>query len=158
MQMTDSVKARLKEMGLELPESSAPVANYVSQMVVDGMIYMSGQLPLTSSGLSHTGLLGKDVDLDTGIAVARLAGLQVIAKLNDACEGDLDRIEQIVQLNVFVASTPDFYDQPKIANGVSDLMVEVFGERGRHTRNAVGMASLPLNAPVEVGCIAKMKA
>ncbi len=155
--MTETVKSRLEALGIELPESAAPVANYVSHMVVDGWVYLSGQLPMTASGLSCTGHLGSNVDVSAGIAAARLAGLQVIAKLRDACEGDLDRIAQIVRLDVFVASTSDFTEQPKVANGVSDLMVDVFGEAGRHTRNAVGVAALPLNAPVEVGCIARLK-
>jgi len=155
--MTDSVKTRLEAMGLELPVSSAPVANYVSHLVVDGWIYLSGQLPLTANGLLATGLLGDSVDMETGVAAARAAVLQVIAKLNDACEGDLDRITQIVQLNVFVASTPAFTDQPKVANGASDLIVDAFGDLGRHTRNAIGVASLPLNAPVEIGAIARMR-
>lgn len=156
--MTETVASRLAALGLELPVSSAPVANYVSYTQVGDMVYLSGQLPMTASGLSCTGHLGGNVDLDAGIAAARQAGLQVIAKLHDATNGNLDQVAEIVRLDVYVASTPDFGDQPKVANGVSDLMVDVFGDAGRHSRNAVGVAALPLNAPVEVGCIARLKA
>lgn len=156
--MADAVKTRLAELGLTLPVSAAPVANYVPFHVVDGWVYTSGQLPMTDKGLSCTGRLGADVDVATGVEAAKLAALQVIAKLNDATEGNLDRIEKIVRVDVFVASTVDFFDQPTIGNGASDLFVAAFGEAGRHTRNAVGVAVLPRNAPVEVAVIAKLKA
>ena len=155
--MTETVSSRLAALGLELPVSSNPVANYVSYTVVKDMVYVSGQLPITASGLSCTGHLGGNVDIDAGISAARQAGLQVIAKLNEACDGDLERVAQIIRLDVFVASTPDFADHPQVANGVSDLMVDVFGDVGRHTRAAVGVAALPLNAPVEVSCIARLQ-
>ena len=156
--MADAVKSRLAELGLTLPSSAAPIANYVPFHVVDGWVYTSGQLPITDKGLACTGRLGADVDVATGVEAARLAALQVIAKLSDATEGNLDRIEKIVRVDVFVASAVDFYDQPTIGNGASDLFVAVFGDAGRHTRNAVGVAVLPRNAPVEVAVIAKLKA
>lgn len=156
--MADTVKSRLAELGLTLPVSAAPVANYVPFHVVDGWIYTSGQLPMTDKGLACTGRLGADVDVATGVEAAKLAALQVIAKLHDATDGNLDRIEKIVRVDVFVASAVDFYDQPTIGNGASDLFVAAFGDAGRHTRNAVGVAVLPRNAPVEVAVIAKLKA
>ncbi len=156
--MADAVKSRLAELGLTLPVSAAPVANYVPFHVVDGMVYTSGQLPITEKGLACTGRLGADVDLAAGVEAAKLAALQVIAKLNDATDGNLDRIEKILRVDVFVASAVDFYNQPEVGNGASDLFVAVFGEAGRHTRNAVGVAVLPRNAPVEVTVIAKLKA
>ncbi|WP_337997277.1 RidA family protein [Oleispirillum naphthae] len=155
--MSDAVKSRLAAMGLKLPASAAPVANYVPFLVVDGWIYLSGQLPLTENGLISTGRLGAELDIEAGVKAAQTAALQVIAKLDAACAGNLDRIERIVRVDVFVASAPTFFDQPKVANGASDLLVEAFGEPGRHTRNAVGMAVLPLNAPVEIAAIAKMR-
>jgi enamine deaminase RidA (YjgF/YER057c/UK114 family) len=155
--MADAVQTRLAELGLTLPVSAAPFANYVPFHVVDGWVYTSGQLPVAENGLACTGRLGAEIDIPTGVEAAKLAALQVIAKLSDATDGHLDRIEKIVRVEVFVASTPDFFNQPAIGNGASDLFVEVFGEAGRHTRNAVGVAVLPLNAPVEVAVVAKLK-
>ncbi len=155
--MADVVNSRLKSLGIVLPVSAAPVANYVPFHVVDGWVYLSGQLPMTEAGLACTGRLGAELDVPAGAEAARLAALQVIAKLKDACGGDLDRIERIVRLDVFVASTPDFFDQPLVGNGASDLLVQVFGDAGRHTRNAVGVAVLPRNAPVEIAAVAKLK-
>ena len=147
----------MASLGIVLPTSAAPVANYVPFQVVDGWIYLSGQLPMTGAGLACTGRLGADLDVAAGADAARLAALQVIAKLAEACGGDLDRIERIVRLDVFIASMPDFFDQPLVANGASDLLVRVFGDAGRHTRNAVGVAVLPRNAPVEIAAVAKLK-
>ncbi len=155
--MADSVTTRLAALGIALPASSAPVANYVPFHVVDGWVYVSGQLPVTDAGLACTGRLGAELDVAAGAEAARLAALQVIAKLADACGGDLDRVERIVRIDVFVASTPDFFDQPLVGNGASDLLVQAFGDAGRHTRNAVGVAVLPRNAPVEIAAVAKLK-
>lgn len=156
--MADAVKTRLAELGLALPKSAAPVANYVPFHVEDGMVFVSGQLPMTDGGLFATGRVGADVDTATAVEAARLAALQSIAKLADAAGGDLDRIAKILRVDVFVASAADYFDQPEVGNGASDLFVAVFGEAGRHTRNAVGVAVLPRNAPVEVTVIAKLKA
>ncbi len=147
----------MASLGIVLPASAAPVANYVPFQVVDGWVYLSGHLPMTDAGLACTGRLGADLDVAAGADAARLAALQVIAKLAEACGGDLDRIERIVRLDVFVASMPDFFDQPLVANGAFDLLVRVFGDAGRHTRNAVGVAVLPRNAPVEIAAVAKLK-
>jgi enamine deaminase RidA (YjgF/YER057c/UK114 family) len=155
--MAGTVASRLADLGIVLPKSAAPVANYVPFQVVDGWVYVSGQLPVTDAGLACTGRLGAELDTQAGAAAARLAALQVVAKLADACGGDLDRIERLVRIDIFVASTPDFFDQPLVGNGASDLLVQVFGEAGRHTRNAVGVAVLPRNAPVEIAAVAKLK-
>ncbi|SBV98638.1 putative endoribonuclease L-PSP (Protein synthesis inhibitor) [uncultured Alphaproteobacteria bacterium] len=155
--MADAVKTRLAELGLALPKSAAPVANYVPFHVEDGMVFVSGQLPMTDAGLFATGRVGAGVDTATAVEAARLAALQSIAKLADAAGGDLDRIAKILRVDVFVASSVDYFDQPVVGNGASDLFVAVFGEAGRHTRNAVGVAVLPRNAPVEVTVIAKLK-
>lgn len=155
--MADAVKTRLAELGLTLPKSAAPVANYVPYHVEDGLVFVSGQLSMTDAGLFATGRVGADVDAATAVEAAKLAALQSIAKLNDAAGGDLDRIAKILRVDVFVASAVDFYDQPTVGNGASDLFVAAFGEAGRHTRNAVGVAVLPRNAPVEVTVIAKLK-
>ncbi len=155
--MADAVKTRLAELGLSLPNSAAPVANYVPYHVEDGMVFISGQLPMTDAGLYATGRVGADVDAATATEAAKLAALQSIAKLDDATGGNLERVAKILRVDVFVASAVDFYDQPVVGNGASDLFVAAFGEAGRHTRNAVGVAVLPRNAPVEVTVIAKLK-
>jgi enamine deaminase RidA (YjgF/YER057c/UK114 family) len=150
-----SISARLAELGIALPQAAAPVASYVP-VVVDGRrAYLSGQLPFVDGKLV-TGKLGDDVSLEQGQQAARACGLMILAQLEAA--GLLDKVEQVIKLGGFVASTPDFTDQPKVANGASDLMVEVFGDAGRHARSAVGVPVLPLNAAVEVDAIVAIRA
>lgn len=146
-----SIEARLAEIGVTLPQAAAPVAAYVPAVEAGGMLYISGQIALGPDGLM-TGRLGEDRDLDYGVAAARACGLNLIAQMKAAL-GDLDRVERIVKLGAFVTSAPGFTDQPKVANGASELMVEVFGEAGKHARSAVGVPSLPLGAAVEVDAI-----
>ena len=146
-----SVEARLAELGIVLPEPAAPVASYVPVVVQGGFAHVSGQLPFVDGKLV-TGRLGEDVPLDDGIAAARACGLMILAQLKAALI-PLDRVERVVKLGAFVNSTPDFTDQPKVANGASELMFDVFGEIGRHARAAVGVPALPLNAAVEVDAI-----
>ena len=145
-----SVEQRLAELGIELPEAAAPVASYMPVVVHGGFAHVSGQLPFVGGKLV-TGRLGEDVDLDGGMDAARACGLMILAQLKAA--GLLDRVERVVKLGAFVNSTADFTDQPKVANGASDLMFEVFGEKGRHSRAAVGVPVLPLGAAVEVDAI-----
>jgi enamine deaminase RidA (YjgF/YER057c/UK114 family) len=146
-----SIEARLSELGIELPQPAAPVASYVPVVIVGGLAHVSGQLPFIDGALV-TGRLGEDVDLDLGARAARACGLMLLAQLNSAL-GSLDRVERVVKLGAFVNSAADFTDQPKVANGASDLMVEVFGDKGKHARSAVGVPVLPLGAAVEVDCI-----
>ena len=148
---------RLKDLGITLPKPAKPVANYVGHVQSGGLVYISGQLPFEDGKLLATGHLGSDVDLAKGAQAARVCAINIIAQLNDACAGDLTRVARIVKITGFVASTPDFTDQPKVVNGASDLLAEVFGERGRHARSAVGVASLPLNAAVEVEAIVEIE-
>lgn len=150
-----TIEARLEELGISLPEAAAPVASYVPVVVQGGFAHVSGQLPFVDGALK-TGRLGEDVDLDEGSKAARACGLMILAQLKSA--GLLDRVERIVKLGAFVNSTPDFTDQPKVANGASDLMFEVFGEKGRHARAAVGVSALPLGAAVEVDAIIAVSA
>ena len=145
-----SVEARLNELGIELPEAAAPVASYTPVVVHDGLAYVSGQLPFVDGAL-RTGRLGENVSLDEGMEAARACGLMILAQLKAA--GLLDRVERVIKLGAFVSSTADFTDQPKVANGASDLMFEVFGEKGRHSRAAVGVPVLPLGAAVEVDAV-----
>jgi len=146
-----SIEAKLAELGITLPEAAAPVASYVPVVVAGGLAHVSGQLPFVDGKLV-TGRLGEDVALDQGAAAARACGLMILAQLKAAL-GSLDRVEKIVKLGAFVNSAGDFTDQPKVANGVSDLMLEVFGDAGRHARAAVGVPALPLGAAVEVDAI-----
>ena len=149
-----TIKARLEELGITLPEAAAPVASYQPVVVSGGMAFLSGQLPFLDGELV-TGRLGEDVDLERGTAAARACGLMILAQLNKA--GLLEKVAQVVRLGAFVSSTPDYTDQPKVANGTSDLMTEVFGECGRHARSAVGVPVLPLGAAVEVDAVIALK-
>ena len=148
--MSGQVAARLQELGIILPEAVSPVANYVPSRRSANLLIISGQVPIEDGKVKYTGLLGGDVDAETGVAAARLCALNVLTHASAALGGDLDRITACLRLGVFVAATPDFTGHPAIANGASDLMVDVLGEAGRHARAAVGMSSLPLGVPVEV--------
>ena len=150
-----TIQSRLDELGIKLPEAAAPVASYVPVAVHGNLAYVSGQLPFIDGELV-TGRLGEGVSLEDGMAAARACGLMILAQLQ-AARIPLDRVERIVKLGAFVASTPDFSDQPKVVNGTSDLMFEVFGEAGRHARSAVGVPVLPLDAAVEVDAIIALK-
>ena len=146
-----SIEARLNELGIILPEAAAPVASYVPVVVHGGFAHVSGQLPFIDGALV-TGRLGEDVSLEDGTAAARACGLMILAQLKAALV-PLDKVERIVKLGAFVNSAADFTDQPKVANGASELMFDVFGERGRHARAAVGVPALPLGAAVEIDAI-----
>lgn len=146
-----SIETRLAELGIILPEAAAPVASYVPVVVSGGLAHVSGQLPFRDGKLV-AGRLGQDVSLEDGAAAARACGLMVLAQVK-AAGFSLDRVARIVKLGAFVNSTADFTDQPKVANGASELMVEIFGDAGRHSRSAVGVAALPLGAAVEVDAI-----
>lgn len=150
--MTDQIEARLAARGLTLPEAAAPVAAYVPAVEAGGLLHISGQLPF-EDGTLMTGRLGEDRDLDYGIRAAERCGLMLVAQIKKALDGDLSRVRRIVKLGVFVNSHGDFTDQPKVANGASELMADLFGDAGRHARSAVGVPVLPLGAAVEVDAI-----
>ena len=150
-----TIQSRLAELGIVLPAAAAPVAAYVPVVVAGGHAHVSGQLPFVDGRLV-TGRLGEDVSLEQGTAAARACGLMILAQLEVAL-GSLDRVERIVKLGAFVSSTAGFTDQPKVANGASELMTEVFGEAGKHARSAVGVPVLPLGAAVEVDAIVALK-
>ncbi len=152
-----SIDQRLAELGITIPEAAAPVASYVPAVELNGLLHISGQISFAEDGSLIKGRLGDDVDLDGGIAAARRCGVMLLAQMKAAL-GSLDRVEKIVKLGVFVNSSPDFVDQPKVANGASELMQEVFGEAGRHARSAVGVAVLPLGVAVEVDAIVAVRA
>ena len=146
------IEHRLKELGITLPEAVAPFANYVPFAQAGGLVHVSGQISMGPDGLVK-GRLGETMDLEDGQAAARLCGLNLIAQFKAACQGDLDRVVRVVKLGGFVCAAPDFTDIPKVINGCSDLMVEVFGEAGRHARSAVSCPVLPLGAAVEVDAV-----
>lgn len=150
-----SIEARLKELNITLPDAPAPAANYVPFVQSGNLVFVSGQISANENGLI-TGKLGADLDVEAGQAAARRCGLALIAQLKAAI-GDLDRVVRVVKLGGFVNSTAEFTDQPKVVNGCSDLMVEVFGDAGRHARAAVSAPSLPLGVAVEVDAVFEVK-
>jgi enamine deaminase RidA (YjgF/YER057c/UK114 family) len=150
--MAGKIDARIAELKIELPKAAAPVANYVPVVIAGNMAYTSGQVTVFNGEFRHIGKLGKEISLEEGQKAARLCGLNVIAQLKNAV-GDLDKVKRLCKMTVFINSMSDFTDQPKVANGVSDLMVEVFGDAGKHARSAVGVNVLPLNVAVEVEAI-----
>ena len=151
-----SAEARLKELGIVLPSVPTPVANYVPFRLVGNLLYLSGQGPRDEKGASLTGKVGKDVTVDEGYRRARLIGLGLLAAARHAL-GSLDRVDYVVKLLGMVNAVPEFTDQPKVINGCSDLLVEVFGDAGRHARSAVGMGSLPGQISVEIEAILAVK-
>ena len=150
----DHVERKLAELGLALPEAAAPVAAYVAVVEAGGLLHLSGQLPFVDGKLV-TGRLGEDVSLEEGQAAARACGLMIVAQLKKYL-GDLSSVQRIVKLGVFVNSHGDFTDQPKVANGASELMVALFGDAGKHARSAVGVPVLPLGAAVEIDAVVQL--
>lgn len=148
--MSGRIDARLAELGLSLPEAAAPVGNYVATVISGNLVFISGQIGLENGKLKVAGRLGESLGVDEGYQAARQCGLNLLSQLKAACGGDLDRVRRVVRLAGFVNCTADFIDHPKVVNGASDLMVEVFGDCGRHVRAAVGAPSLPLGTAVEV--------
>jgi enamine deaminase RidA (YjgF/YER057c/UK114 family) len=152
--MTD-IASRLAEQNITLPEPAAPVAAYVPAVEANGLLHISGQLPF-DNGQLMTGRLGENQDIEFGYAAARKCGIMLLAQINKAL-GGLDRVERVVKLGVFVNSAAGFTDQPKVANGASELMEQIFGPAGRHARSAVGVPTLPLGAAVEVDAVVAVK-
>ena len=150
--MAGEIEARLKTLDLVLPEAKTALGSYVPYLHLNGQLVVSGQLPLKDGKLAVAGKLGADLDISQGQEAARLCAINILAQAKAAMR-DLDRIVQLLRLNGFVNAAPGFADHPKVLNGASDLMVEILGNKGLHTRIAVGCASLPLNAAVEVDAI-----
>lgn len=147
--MTGRIEARLAELGVSLPDAPAPAANYVPQVTVGDLVFVSGQVSM-ADGAFITGKLGADMDVAAGAQAARTCAISLLAQVRKACGGDLDRLVRVVKLTGFVNSTSEFGDQPKVVNGASDFLVEVLGDAGRHSRSAVSAASLPFGVAVEV--------
>ncbi|HCK18818.1 RidA family protein [Thalassospira sp.] len=147
--MAGKIDAHLADLGISLPTATAPVANYVPYVISGNLVHISGQITMENGELKFVGKLGADYDVETGQKAARLCALNLVAQLKAAI-GDLDKVSRVVKLNAFVNSAPDFTDQPKVVNGASDTMVEIFGDAGKHARSAVGVAALPLGVAVEI--------
>lgn len=150
--MTATISEKLDALGITLPKAAAPAANYLPTMTSGNLLFTSGQLPLREGKLVHEGILGRDLTVEQGQEAAKWCAVNILAQAQSAL-GDLEKVRRIVKISVFVASTPDFTEQHLVANGASDLLAEVLGDAGRHARSAVGMASLPLNAPAEIEAI-----
>jgi enamine deaminase RidA (YjgF/YER057c/UK114 family) len=151
----NAFETRIAELGLVLPQPAAPVASYVPTVEASGLLHISGQLPFDDSAVM-TGRLGEDRDLDYGVLAAQRCGVMLVAQMKAAL-GSLDRVERIVKLGAFINSAAGFTDQPKVANGASDLMVAIFGDAGKHARSAVGVPVLPLGAAVEIDAIVAVR-
>lgn len=151
-----TIENRLQELGITLPDAPTPIANYVSVQQAGDLVFLSGAGGILNGKPIYTGKVGAEVTLLQAQEASRIAGINLIAGLKKYL-GDLDRVEQIIKLLGFVASTTDFYEQPAVINGCSDLLVEVFGEKGKHARSAVAAPVLPMNIPVEIELIAKVR-
>lgn len=150
--MAGSIDTRLKELGIELPAAAAPVANYVPFVIDNKQLWVAGQVPFWDGAIKYTGVVGQDVSIDEAVDAARICALNILAQAKAAL-GDLDNVGRIIKLGGFVNGAPGFADQPKVINGASDLLVEIFGEKGLHARSAVGSAGLPLGVPVEIDAV-----
>ena len=148
-----SFEEKLKELKIELPEAKAPVGSYVATKVSGKLLYVSGQISMTSNGELIQGKVGKDLNTEEAYKAAERCGLSIVAQVKKACEDDLSKVKSCIKLTGFVNSTDDFTEQPKVINGASDLIASIFGEAGMHTRAAVSTNSLPLGVSVEVDAI-----
>jgi enamine deaminase RidA (YjgF/YER057c/UK114 family) len=156
--MSSAVDKRLAELGIVLPSPGAPGGNYVPFVAAGDLVFMAGQVARAEGKMAYAGKVGRDLSVEQGQAAARLCALNLLAQLKVACDGNLDRVARCVRLGGFVNCTPDFKDQPKVVNGASDLMIEVFGERGKHARTAVGVPALPSDSAVEVEAVFQLSA
>jgi enamine deaminase RidA (YjgF/YER057c/UK114 family) len=151
--MTGKIGARLAELGIVLPKQATPAGAYVPNVVVGELVFVSGQLPILDGEMKYTGRVDAELTVAHGYAAARLCGLNLLAQVREVCDGDFDRVKRVIKLGGFVHYTPEFTEHPKVVNGASDLMMEVFGEIGRHARIAISASALPLGAAVEVDAV-----
>ena len=151
--MTGAIDTRLGDLGITLPAAPSPVANYVPYVRTGNLVFLAGQIPIADGEVVHRGACGGALTAEEGAAAARLCALNIIAHVRAACEGDLDRVVRCVKLSGYVNATPDFVDHPRVVNGASELIVEVFGEAGRHARIALGATNLPLGVAVEIDAV-----
>ncbi|MEJ8817367.1 RidA family protein [Lacibacter sp. H407] len=152
-----TVDEKIKQLGLELPPVSKPIANYVKYVRTGNLIFLAGHGPSKTDGTNVTGKVGKELSIEQGYEAAKIAALSLIATLKDALGGDLSKVKRIVKVNGYVNCLPDFTDHPKVINGCSDLLVALFGEKGKHARAAMGMVALPSNIAVEIEMIVEVE-
>lgn len=155
--MTSRIDQRLAELGISLPAPGAPGGNYVPYVQAGALLYMAGQVCRADGKMAYAGKVGRELTVEEGQKAARLCALNLLAQLKAACGGDLDRVARCVRLTGYVNCGPDFLEQPKVVNGASDLMVEIFGDAGKHARTAVGVAALPMDSAVEVEAIFQLR-
>ena len=148
--MANIIDQRLKELNIELDDASVPAGSYVPYVITNNLVFISGQLPFIDGKLTIKGKVGDNVSLDDAVKMSEACAKALLSQLKAACDGNLDKVNKVVKLGGFVASGPNFTDQPKVINGASDLIVNIFGDKGKHSRFAVGVAALPLNVPVEI--------
>jgi enamine deaminase RidA (YjgF/YER057c/UK114 family) len=148
--MANIIDQRLKELNVELDDASVPAGSYVPYVITNNLVFISGQLPFINGQLTIKGKVGDNVSLDDAVKMSEACAKALLSQLKAACNGNLDKVNKVVKLGGFVASAPNFTDQPKVINGASDLIVNIFGDKGKHSRFAVGVAALPLNVPVEI--------
>ena len=152
----ENIEQRLSQLGIKLPNTAVPAGSYVPYVLEKNLLWISGQVPFWNGKVKYRGKVSSEVSMDDAIMAARLCGLNILAQIKTAL-GDLNRVEQIIKLSGFVNSSSDFTDHPIVINGASDLMVDVFGELGRHTRVAIGASSLPLNSTTEVDALVRVR-
>ena len=148
--MANIIDQRLKDLNIELDDASVPAGSYVPYVITNNLVFISGQLPFINGKLTIKGKVGDNVSLDDAVKMSEACAKALLSQLKAACNGNLDKVNKVVKLGGFVASAPNFTDQPKVINGASDLIVNIFGDKGKHSRFAVGVAALPLNVPVEI--------
>jgi enamine deaminase RidA (YjgF/YER057c/UK114 family) len=148
--MANIIDQRLKELNIELDDANVPAGSYVPYVITNNLVFISGQLPFIDRKLTIKGKVGDNVSLDDAVKMSEACAKALLSQLKAACNGNLDKVNKVVKLGGFVASAPNFTDQPKVINGASDLIVNIFGDKGKHSRFAVGVAALPLNVPVEI--------
>lgn len=154
---TKDVEQKLSAMNLSIPSAAAPAAAYAPWVISGNYLLISGQLPMQDGTIIYTGMVDSDIDIDTAYLSAQLCGLNIIGQINAALKGDFSKLVQIIRLGGFVQATPEFKQHPKVINGASELLQQVFGDQGIHTRAAVGVASLPLNAATEVDAMVEIR-
>ena len=148
--MANIIDQRLKELNIELDDASVPAGSYVPYVITNNLVFISGQLPFINGQLTIKGKVGDNVSLDDAVKMSEACAKALLSQLKAACNGNLDKVNKVVKLGGFVSSAPNFTDQPKVINGASDLIVNIFGDKGKHSRFAVGVAALPLDVPVEI--------
>ena len=148
--MSNDINKKLNELNIKLDEANAPAGSYVPYVITGNLVFISGQLPFINGKITTNGKVGENVSVEEGIRMAEACAKTILSQLKEACNGDLNKVKKVVKIGGFVASAPDFTDHPKIINGASDIFVNIFGEKGKHARFAIGAAVLPRDVPVEI--------